>query len=499
MKYFWSFLIFVTILATMLYGLLFTGPGNGILRPAIESKLTGKTGLPAKLHTFILRPDHFDILLEIGKDTKIEAKGEWSPVGRSIDASYSVGVKELSNLQKLIGIRLNGSFATHGTIKGDKSVMKLVGESDVAGSKTDYTIELEEFEPTKAAANVSHLRIEKLLYMLNKPVYAEGRVDMVAKVSNLDPKSLDGKVVTVIKDGLVHTQPIKDDFNLSIPQKLTFKAKIDTTLKKSEAVSKVDFITSITTFETKAFTYDIEKGVLSTDYRITIPNLDKLYFLTNRHMKGKAVVTGELKASKEKLYATAHSNTLGGVVDAIFENGVVDVTVRDIQTVALTDMLLYPHIFDSRAKIKLVYDTSEEKGTMHAELFDGQILPNKMSFLLQQIAKFDITKEVYERTVIETKIAGKKLLSNLYMKSRLTEIKSKDALIDLRNGTIDTTLNIKIRKRVLPVKLKGSLSSPEIEIEAKELLRSKAKEEIEKRLPKEFRNTPAGKLLEKLF
>jgi len=216
-------------------------------------------------------------------------------------------------------------------------------------------------------------------------------------------------------------------------------------------------------------------------------------------MKGSITVTGDAQTSKERVRVTAHSNTLGGAVDALFENGIAEVNIRNIQTVALTDMLLYPHIFDSRANAQLKYDTIKQLGTLNAQLLNGQILPNKMSFILQQMANFDITKEVYERTTIDTKIVKKRLISDLYMKSRLTEIRSKNGVIDLDKQTIDTTLDIKIRKNMLPVVIKGSLTSPKIEVEAEELLKSKAKEELQKHLPENIKESPAGELLKGLF
>ncbi len=499
MKYLLSAVGVLVLLLGLLYALLFTTPGNGYLQPVIESKIAEKVPLPVKLQTFLLRPDRFDIVLKIGDDTTIEAKGSMNLFAQSLDASYNLDIKELSTLQKLIGTRLNGPFKTEGTVKGDSTFMKIEGKSDVAKSATTYSLDLVEFEPQKALAKVSHMQIDALLYMLNQPNYARGSIDIDARAANLDPDDLDGRVVTAVRDGVLHPDPVKKDFNLSIPSDLTFKGDIETLLKGSEAISKAEFVTSVATLASKAVTYNIEKGSLATDYTLKVPDLDKLFFLTNQHMKGDITVTGNVESSKKGLRATAHSNTLGGVVEALFENGIADVKVRNIQTVALTDMLLYPHIFDSRANIKLNYDTLKELGTLHAELLNGQILPNKMSFMLQQMANFDITKEVYERTVIDTKIVKKRLISDLYMKSRLTEIKSKKALVDLEKQSIDATLEIKLRKMMLPVILKGDLTSPKIKIETKALLKSKAKEEIEKHIPENLKDSPAGELLKGLF
>jgi hypothetical protein len=216
-------------------------------------------------------------------------------------------------------------------------------------------------------------------------------------------------------------------------------------------------------------------------------------------MKGEITVTGDVKTDKKGFEATAHSDTLGGAIDAKVKNNKVSATVKNVQTVALTDMLLYPHIFDSTANMQLDFDTLSKKGELHAELLDGQILPNKMTFMLQQMANFDITREVYERTTLDTRIDDKVLHSDLHMKSKLTELDSKNGLIDLERQYIDTTIHVKIRKMFLPVVIKGKLKDPKIKIDAKDLMKAKAKEELEKQIPDDVKNSPAGGLLKKFF
>ncbi len=499
MKYLLSIVGLLVLLLGLVYALLFTAPGNAVVQPLLESRIAQNVPVPTKLERFVLRPDRFEVLLKIGTDSSIGAKGTIRLAAQAIDATYTVDIKELADLQKLTGAKLKGPFRTEGTIRGDKESMAVEGRSDVAQSDTRYRLELVSMKPNNLTATLSHLQIGRVLFMVGQPDYAEGDVDVEARITNLDPDRLDGTIVTKVRNGLLHPAPIKKDFNLTIPSDLTFKADIDTGLKGSEAVSKIDLVTSVARLSSKALRYDIKKGALHTDYRLDIPELGKLVFLTRQPMRGNLRVTGDAEISKKGLRATAHSETLGGAIDALFENGVADVTVKNIQTVALTDMLLYPHVFDSRANAKLSYDTIKQLGTLHAELLNGQILPNKMSLILQQMANFDITKEVYERTTVDTKIIRKKLISDLYMKSRLTEIRSRKGQIDLENGTIDTTLLIKIRKTEVPVEIKGAITEPKIKVKTSALLRSKAKEELKKHLPKELEKSPAGELLKGLF
>ena len=499
MKYVIGVVTLLLLIVAAVYTLLFTQPGNDFLRPILEKKIAEQVPLPTHLERFTLRPDRFDVALQIGEKTEIEAKGTMNLSGRSVDAAYSVNVADLADLQKLIGQKLHGSFHTQGTVKGDQKLMKIHGTAQAAGGQTDYDLALRDFKPENLIAQVHHLHIDKLLYMIGQPIYAQGLVDVKADIPSLVTNHLKGNIQTHIYKGLVHPKPIKQDFNLSIPARFTFKGDIHTRLADTKAISRVDFKTLVADLHSKALTYDIAEGALSTDYRLHVPNLDRLYFLTNQHMKGKMTITGKVESSKKGLLATAHSDTLGGAVDAQVRNNKVKATVKNIQTVALTDMLLYPHIFDSRANLTLDYDTLSKKGEMHAVLLNGQILPNKLSFMLRQMANFDITREVYKKTTLDTRIDDKILHNDLYMKSRLTEIVSKNGLVDLGKQYIDTTIDIKIRKTFIPVTLKGQLTDPKIKVDTKGLIKSRAKKELEKRLPSKLKNSPAGDLIKNLF
>jgi len=167
MRYLLSAIAILALLLAAIYGALFTSPGNGLLKPVIESKIAQKVPLPTRLQRFVLRPDRFDIMLEIGEGTTIEAKGTMNLFSQYIDATYNIDIEELSSLEKLIGTRLNGPFRTDGTVKGDKSAMKIVGRSDISASETTYSIDLEKFEPANLNVKIAHLQIDRLLHMVN--------------------------------------------------------------------------------------------------------------------------------------------------------------------------------------------------------------------------------------------------------------------------------------------------------------------------------------------
>ncbi len=421
---------------------------------------------------------------------KIVAKGSIKTDPLSTDLSYVVDVKDLALLKPLTGADVRGGLYTKGKVKGDKSKTIVTGYTDLAGSKSDYKLILREYKPVNVEAKVKGAKLAKIFYMLKLPHYADAAIDATVVLSNLDPKHLSGKVLTHVKDGRTDPATLQREFDFQ-NARISFTATQDTVIKNAKSVSNIQIDSSVANVESKGALFDLSTGKLDATYEALIPNLDKLYFAAKQHMRGKLKITGKVQKDKN-LLITAHSDTLGGAFDMKMVDNDLKATLRHIKFVELTDMLLYPRIFDSVLSANLTYDIATKHGKLNAKAVDGHILPNKMSFLLRQMANFDITKEIYKETLLTSTINDKKILSDLDMKSRLTHISSKKALVDLDREYIDAKLRVEIKKRPVYVKVRGKLKSPNISIDAGSIVKERAKKVIEKKLEKNLQNKLPG-------
>ncbi len=421
-------------------------------------------------------------LAKINSDGKIDSKD------LRFDIKYALNIKELAILKPIIKTDIRGPFETNGKVKGDKKLLKIVGKSDVAKSDTTYNISLKDFSPKSADIDIKGAKLSNVLYMINQPSYADAVIDMNAKLSNLDIKNLTGDIKTVIKNGKTNPKVLYKEFNLT-DAKISFNGSHYTSIKKSIATSKVKIVSSIAKINANKSVYDINRNILTSDFTLYIPDLDKLYFATKKHMRGDIKIAGDIKKDKD-LIVNAHTNTLGGRIDFKLVNDEVSKTVRGIKVTALTDMLMYPKIFDSTMDADVKYNLKTKKGTINAKLLKGRILPNQMTYLLSQMAKFDITKEIYEVTTIDSKIDNMVVLSDLDMKSRLTHITSKKALLDMNKNRVNTKLRIDIKDKPVYVKIKGDINKPKVSIDAGAMLKKEIEKKLEKKLdkkiPKEF-------------
>ncbi len=411
---------------------------------------------------------------------KVLLKGRSDTKTLVTDMKYSVDIKELALLKPLTKADLRGPVDAKGTIRGDKKRLKITGTTHVAGSSSDYEMLLANLKPASLQANIKKAKLAKILYMVGQPRYADASIDSTIKLDNLEPKSLHGSIVTRVTKGHTYPKTIQKAFDIK-GANVRFSADQKSLIQKGVVTTDLRIDSSVAKLVSDKAIYDINHGTFDTKYEADIPDLAKLYFLTNQKMRGALKITGEAKKDKN-LLVTAHTDTLGGSVDAKLLDEKLQAHIKNIQVVQLTHMLYYPKVFDSSMNADLDYNIATKKGELLAKAYDGRILPNQMTFLLKQMANFDITKEIYKLTELNSTIDDKVILSDLDMKSRLTHISSHKALVDLAKKYVNAKLRIDIKHKPVYVKIKGALNAPKVSIDAKSLFKEKAKKELQKRL-----------------
>jgi hypothetical protein len=399
-----------------------------------------------------------------------------------LNAKYNVNIDNLSVLTPIINQKIRGNFKTKGRVEGNINNLILKGIAYLAKGNIKYLSKLNKKE---ISFIIDRLKIERLFYMLYQPIFSYGYIN--SKVNLIFDKNINGEVIASIK-GITNKYVLYKEFNFS-NAKISYNLNSNVNIRNSVAFIKSKLNSSILKANFSNSKYDINKDIFVGSYMVNVPNLDKLYFATHKHLKGKIKIIGNVKKDKD-LLITGSSKTLGGKVNYKLLNNNFSLSAQNVYVLNLLDMLMYPKIFDSTANINLKYDLLHKKGYLKASLLNGRFLPNSFTRLIKSLIHFDLTKEVYENTTINSVIDNKKLINDLDMKSKLTHISSKKALVNLEKEYINAKLLLEINKKPVFVKLKGKLTKPKIKIDANRFLKSKIKnklkKEIKKRVNKEF-------------
>ena len=414
-----------------------------------------------------------------------------------IKTDYKIEVKNLNKLEGIIAKKLNGEFLTNGSFKSFNETIQIEGSSNIFEGITKYTTEFKDSKISNIKFAIESAKLEKFLQVINEPIYATGDLNIQADIKNANLDKLEGVINSKITNGLVVNEVTNTIFKQDLKEKVNFDLYVDTDLIPNQAVSKAVLETTLGNLTTKNSIYNLKENAFNSDYLLNIPQLDKLKDVVKMSLKGKLDISGELYNKENSMLLNGKSDTLGGTFDFDFKNDKLNANLKNIDIQELTSMLDYSKIFDSKANFNLDYDLLTKKGNLLGKLTNGHLLENNFVTLVNQLVKVELTKEVYETFDINTKINDRILTSDLIMKSQNTQFNIKDSILDLEKNLIDAKINTTIKDKTLDINLKGETSSPQISLDAKDLLKEQINKKIEKK--KDKIQQKLNKALEKAY
>lgn len=405
-----------------------------------------------------------------------------------VTSNYKLNIPDLSKLESIVGIKLNGIFETSGTAVINNGIIKIDGDSSIFESLAKYSVKVQNTVPKYVKFDLTNAKLEKILYTINQPMYANAKIDIVGDIKNADIKNLDGVIKTRITDGKVINKIVNKQFEQKLKDKITFQGEVNTKLVKTQALSDAKIISSIANLDIKKAIFDISNLSLNSDYLVKISDLSKLYDVTQTKMRGKVDLSGEMKSSAENLLVTGASKLLGGNVDFKLNNNNFNANVNGIEIKQLTHMLYYPEVFDSTSKLVLDYNLENKKGNLKGNLIKGRFLPNDFSSIINQFSKFDLTREIYESVDINSDINDMVLKSIISMKSKNTQIDVYKSLLDLNKSYINSDIKAKVKEATFDFSVKGNMTSPKVKLNTSNLLKNKIEEKINKQIGDKLKN-----------
>lgn len=425
-------------------------------------------------------------------------------------SDFKLEAKNLQKLESVLGRKLIGDFNTTGNILYDNLILSVDGNSDIFESSTVFRFKLEDNIAKDISFKVENTKIEKLLDFLNEPIYATGDLNVQGEIQNSKLEELSGTIISKISNAKLVNEVVNAVFKQELKTPVNFEMALNNQFIPNKIVSQMVLNSSIANLSAENATYDLIEGVLKSDYLLKISSLDNLKDFTKTKLRGKLDIKGELEKKDMFLFATGKSSVLGGKLDFTLKNDDLTASLNDVSVKELSYMMYKPEFFNSRGDFSLNYNTITKQGNLVGKFFNGSFLPNDSSLLINHLAKFDLTKEIYETVNLNSEINDNLLTSNFLMKSENTQIESKDAITDFDKNFIDAKLNTQIKNRSFNLSLIGEMNKPKISLDAKELLkneidrkleknRDKIEEKLNKVLDGEVDNEKAKELLKNIF
>jgi hypothetical protein len=466
-----------TIITNINNGKLINDVINKELNQNIASRIGFKSDINAKLigDKIELKSDLITSLADV-----FASKSIINLNTNKITSDYKIDVKNLSKLQGVIGTKLNGKFILDGNLVFENGNLKIDGKSNIFESNTSYDFKLLNSSLQDVNFKIENAKIDKLLHMLNEPIYAVGDLKVQGNIPNANLNTLDGKINTTIENGKLINEVINTVFKQNFKKNVSFSGDLDTKLSSNKALTKAKIDTSIANLTTNELVFNFKDSSLISDYLLSVPSLEKLKDFTGAKLRGSLDISGDLSKKSGALVVNGNSDVIGGKLNFNLKNDDLKATLKDAQIKQLTHMLYYPEVFNSKTDLNLDYNLLLNKGKLSGNLLNGHFLPNDFSALVNQLAKFDLTREVYETVKINSDINNMVLSSVINMKSANTTIDVTNSVLDLNKDTIDAIVKGKIKTTDFGVNIKGSISKPKISLDTKGLIENQINKQLDK-------------------
>ena len=463
---------FLVLLIVGAYSLFFTQMGNNIMKPIVQEKISKVLGKGVEVRVFSLRPSTLKLVCDYGGNRFLSINGKFSVFSGTLNLNYAV---EIKNLNRFVGKNtLNSALRSSGRVYGSFDDFTVDGIANVFGGSINYEVRLVDKKIRSLKLKASNIELDQVLTALGQPAYAYGKISVNGELKNLNTPNSKGEIVVNLDKGLTNPGVLKKKFNFE-NAKIPFDVVLNVKASGKLLHAVLDLNSNVAKLNITHSDIDLESKTVKGTFKLLLPDLDRLYFMTKRHLKGSLVFDGDFYKGNDLIVNANSQDVAGGKLKINFKDGVIYANYTDGKLVDLLEMLEYPKVFDSKINLTLTYNIKTTKGKAHAKLVDGHFLPNRMSFLINTLAGFDITREIYKLSTIDSKIDNMTIVSNLYMKSRLTQITSKNAYVNLRTNKVNAMLNIIIAKKPLEVYIEGNLNKPQVRLNLKGYIKGELK------------------------
>ena len=188
----------------------------------------------------------------------------------NIKTDYKIDIKNLSKLESLISKRLNGGLITYGSLKAFDETIQIEGDSDIFSGISKYNAEFKDSKLSNIKFSIENARLEKILQVINEPIYSNGEVNIFADLKNTNVDKLDGTVNSRIINASIINEVANAVFKQNLKEKVTYDLNIDTNLVPNQAISSANIESSLGNLTIKKAVYDFKEDSLNSDYLLNI-------------------------------------------------------------------------------------------------------------------------------------------------------------------------------------------------------------------------------------
>ncbi|BAM11454.1 conserved hypothetical protein [Helicobacter cinaedi PAGU611] len=428
----------ILALFVLIFCVLFTPPGNALLKPIIQGQIDKYAPIKLELETFSLGISSVELKIAHNDTIIITLGGDFSLFSQTLDLALKVDARDIAVLGELVDTPLQGSFVINTTAKGSLKHLEVNTTSDIAKSFTDIRVTLQDFTPTAILANIKDAQIKEFLAMAGIKPYASGSLSLEADIKGDQNMNFNGNTLLQIAQGLVDSTLIKKDFDIDVP-KTTFVTTLNALFDMDKLNHDFSFNGNIGNIHSSGQTL-LKTLSTNTSYAVDLSDLSAFTPLVGMPIRGSFNTKGEVKGGMESLEIKGSSNIASSNTsyEALLKNlapDTIKAQVSNLKLDTLLWMIYMPRYADMRLNLNAVV----------SELDKG--ISTKTDLTLTGTTNNAVMKKEFDLDMPNTKF---NLTSGVVLKQGIGEANSKlDS--DIANLNLaKTQINLKDSSFVIP-------------------------------------------------
>ncbi len=344
MRVFGYIVSFFIVLSAVLYMVLFTNGGNNLLKPYVKKYIQKRLNQKVVINSMILKPNFVDFEILINNQSKVVVNGDFSLFDKKFDINYKVNLINIKTPYMYIKSRIS----LDGDIKGEIKNYIVRGNGKLFRANTSFLVSLDKKRIKTLKIDAKNIRPEEIFSLLNLPIYTQGMMDINADFSSLDGKNFNGVAKSTIYYGILNNNIIKEEFGLGFDSAVTYKGKINTTIKDGLIKGSGELFSNLAKLKFKNSDFDIKTENFSSDFTLFVPNLKALKPLIKQTLVGDITLKGDVRMQDKILSARVTSKKFGGDITAILTDKTANLNFTNLRSDDILKMLGDSRYFSSK-------------------------------------------------------------------------------------------------------------------------------------------------------
>jgi hypothetical protein len=448
-------MVFVLVLG-VIFGVLFTQPGNNLARPYLEKKIAQTLQKEVRIEQFSLRFSSVVLGLRVDEGAVAEVRGSFGLFDRRFDLEYGVDIVELET--PVVSIRER--IWLTGTAKGFPQDLVVQGAGKALGSDVSYAVSLKNGVLSGAQGEALGLELGDVLGLLGQPRFATGVLDVRAQMNAQE------EMVATLKlgEGVVQEAVVKERFGLALPQHTQFDIRVNANLKETLLKGTATLHSSVAQISLGSFEADVQTFRWGAQGNLDVPSLAQFEETVGMPLAGELKVDFEAKGLKEVFEASLKTHSLGGEAHVVVSPTQARIDGQGLRLEAILARLGQPRFSQGLLHVKgkvAEFGQDAQAGDFTLAIAEG--VPNAKEIM--ELFAVELPKDLKYGFSASGVLQGQTVTFESALESTVATLVTSKGVFQLKEGAVQTPYRLHVEELAKLASLTGQTLYGPLEME----------------------------------